>query len=61
MSSSGIGVPQIDPRDRTVWQDSHPAPDRQDRKDRDDDEAGQARSDRAPPKPGTGEIVDKVV
>jgi hypothetical protein len=58
MADSSIGVPQILPRSRARWQDSHPAPKRR------DDESGEGsadKEDRPPPPPGTGEIVDRVV
>jgi hypothetical protein len=56
MSNVGIGIPQIDPRHRTAWQDAHSPPDR----DKDEDGASPNKRKRPPPGPGTGEIVDKV-
>jgi hypothetical protein len=57
MSNSDIGIPKIEPRQRVAWQDPHARPDRG--KDKDDN--GEGKRDRSPPKPGTGENVDKVV
>jgi hypothetical protein len=57
MANSGIGIPQIEPRQRVAWQEAHRRRDR----DKDQDDAGAGKRDRPPPEPGTGEIVDKVV
>jgi hypothetical protein len=57
MSNSGIGIPQIEPRQRVTWQDAHRPPDR----GGDKDGTGAGKHDRPPPEPGTGELVDKVV
>jgi hypothetical protein len=57
MSNSGIGVPQIEPRQRVGWRDAHRPPDR----DKDKDRPDARRHDGPPAEPGTGEVVDKVV
>jgi hypothetical protein len=59
MSDPAIGVPQIDPRHRTSWQDSRHPRGRPDEKDKDG--FGNGSRDRPPPESGTGEVVDKVV
>ena len=58
MANSGIGIPQIEPRHRAVWQDAHRAPNLDKDKDKD---GGAGKRDRPPPEPGTGEIIDKAV
>jgi hypothetical protein len=60
MSSSGIGIPQIKPRHRAAWQESHPARDRSNDKDH-TDSTDAVQRERAPSDPGTGKVVDKVV
>jgi len=56
---SGI-VQRIKPRDGASWQSTNPPPQRR------DDSAGErdssdSKPERAPPEPGTGELVDRTV
>ena len=57
MVISGIGVQQILPQTGTGQQSANPAPDQNN-----DSESGNTPSkpDRAPPAPGTGQIVDRL-
>ena len=57
MGISGIGVQQILPLTGTNWQPPAPAPEQNN--DTVSNEAASA-PDRAPPAPGTGQIVDKL-
>jgi hypothetical protein len=57
MSVSGIGIQQITPQTGTGWQGSNPSPDRNNETD---SGTPKPANDRAPPSPGTGQIVDKI-
>ena len=60
MVVSSIGVQQILPRSGMAWQRNDPASDRSDEGD-DNPAAPRRKKDRAPPAPGTGEVVDRDV
>lgn len=58
MNVSSIGIQQIAPLTGTAWQNADPSPDRS---SGDTDNTPQPAADRAPPSPGTGQLVDKLV
>jgi hypothetical protein len=57
MTTSSIGVQRILPRRGATWQGANPSPRRSD--DADHDRKPASDTERSPPEPGTGRIVDR--
>lgn len=57
MTTSSIGIQRILPRRGPGWQGANPSPRRSDEADR--DRTPESDTERSPPEPGTGHIVDR--